>query len=65
MKHVRMVSRLPMKAEQDNTDLSFILEILSLSLSLLGVFLTSFTTAFGGILEALGTYNELKNPSGT
>lgn len=54
-----------MKAEQDNTDLSFILEILSLSLSLLGVFLTSFTTAFGGILEALGTYNELKNPSGT
>jgi hypothetical protein len=59
-----MVSRLPMKAE-DNTDLSFILEILSLGLSVLGVLLTSFTTAFGGLLDALGTYNELKNPSGT
>jgi len=65
VKHLRTISRTPQLAEDSSTDLSFILSVLSLMLGLFSTFLGSFTTAFSGVLEAIGAYNEVKNPSGT
>ena len=63
MKHLRTVSRIPQLAEDSSTDLSFLLSILTLVSSLFTTFLGSFTTAFGGVLAALGAYDEVKNPT--
>ncbi|MDZ4857412.1 MAG: hypothetical protein SGI88_00395 [Candidatus Hydrogenedentes bacterium] len=65
MKHLRTISRTPQLAEDSSTDLSFILSILTLLSTLFTTFLGSFTTAFGGVLAAIGAYDAVKNPSGT
>ena len=62
MRHVRSISRAPKPAES-STDLSFLVSILTLTLDLFSVFLGSFATAAGGVLDALGAYNDIKNPS--
>ena len=62
MKHCRSISRAP-KLAQSSTDLSFLVSILTLTLDLFSVFLGSFSTAAAGVLDALGTYNDIKNPS--
>jgi hypothetical protein len=62
---VTPISKAPILAEDSQTDLSFLLSLLTLGFDLFSVFLGAFTTIFGGFLEALGSYNELKNPQGT
>lgn len=65
MRHVRTISRRPQLAQQSNSDITFLLSILDLVGTLFGTFITSFLGVFDGVLTALGTYNDLKNPSGT
>lgn len=65
MKHVRMISRKPQLAEDSSTDLTFVLSVLTLMLDLFSTFLVSFSTAFEGVLNAVGSYNDVKNPDGT
>ncbi|NUM52513.1 MAG: hypothetical protein HUU46_02610 [Candidatus Hydrogenedentes bacterium] len=65
MRHVKAISRTPQMAQQTTSDLTFLLAILELVGSLFGTFLTSFLGVFSGVLDALGTYNDLKNPSTT
>lgn len=65
MRHVTPISKTPILAEDDQTDLSFLLSLLTLGFDLMSVLLGAFTTVFGGFLEALGQFNELKNQQGS
>ena len=65
MRHVRTISRNPQFAQQSTTDLTFLLSILGLVGTLFTTFATSFGTALTGVLAALGTFNDIKNPTGT
>lgn len=65
MRHLRTISRKPQKAQQSTSDLSFLLGILELVGSLFGTFLTSFLGVYGGVLDALATYNDIKNSGNT
>lgn len=62
MKHVRTISRAPQLASS-STDLSFLVSILTLTLDLFSTFLGAFSAAAGGVLDALSSYNDIKNPS--
>lgn len=63
MRHVRTISRKPQFAQQSTSDLTFLLTILELVGTLFGTFVTSFLGVFDGVLGALDTYNDLKNPT--
>jgi hypothetical protein len=65
VRHLRTISRKPQLAQQSTSDLTFLLSILELVGTLFGTFLTSFLGVFEGVLGALDTYNEIKNPSTT
>ncbi len=65
MKHVTTITKVPLIAANETSDLSFLLEILGLGLSLLTTVVGGFTTIFGGVLEALSAFQGIKNPSGT
>jgi len=62
VKHLSTISRMPVLAEQQTTDLSFILSILGLISDLSTLFLGSFSTIFAGLLDALAAFNGVKNP---
>ncbi len=63
MRHVRTISRTPQFAQQSTSDLTFLLSILELVGTLFGTFVTSFLGIFDGVLGALDTYNDIKNPT--
>ncbi|MCC6793842.1 MAG: hypothetical protein IT366_01895 [Candidatus Hydrogenedentes bacterium] len=63
MRHVRTISRKPQIAQQSTSDLTFLLSILELVGTLFGTFVTSFLGVFDGVLGALDTYNDIKNPT--
>ena len=63
MRHVRTISRTPQFAQQSTSDLTFLLSILELVGTLFGTFVTSFLGIFDGVLAALDTYNDIKNPT--
>jgi len=65
VKHLRTISRNPQLAQETSSDLTFLLAILGLVGTLFGTFLTSFLGVFDGVLTALGTYNDIKNPTTT
>lgn len=50
-------------AQQSTTDWTFVISLLGLLGTLFGTATASFTTAFQGILGALTTFNNLKNPT--
>lgn len=61
MKHLSTISRMPVPAAQQTSDLSFLLSILGLISDLSTLFLGSFSTIFSGLLSALTTFNSAKN----
>ena len=63
MRHLRSITRKPQLAEDSSSDLTFLLSILTLGLDVFSTFIVAFSTAFGGVLEALGSYNDIKNPT--
>ncbi|MCC6489570.1 MAG: hypothetical protein IT364_18880 [Candidatus Hydrogenedentes bacterium] len=63
MKHVNVITKTPLIANEDTTDLSFILSILGVGFDLLTTFVGAFSTIFEGLLSALTTFNGIKNPS--
>lgn len=65
MKHVNTITKTPLIANDETTDLSFILSILGLGFDLLTTFVGAFSTVFEGLLTALSTWNQVKNPSTT
>lgn len=65
MKHVNTITKTPLIANDETTDLSFILSILGLGFDLLTTFVGAFSTIFDGLLTALSTWNQVKNPSTT
>ncbi|MCC6697414.1 MAG: hypothetical protein IT365_17420 [Candidatus Hydrogenedentes bacterium] len=65
MKHVNTITKTPLIANEETTDLSFILSILGLGFDLLTTFVGAFSTVFEGLLTALTTWNQVKNPSTT
>ena len=65
MKHVTTITKTPLIANDETTDLSFLLTILGLGFDLLTTFIGAFSTIFDGLLTALGTWNDVKNPSTT
>lgn len=65
VKHVNVITKTPLIANEDTTDLSFILGILGVGLDLLTTFVGAFSAIFEGLLTALATFNGIKNPSTT
>jgi len=65
VRHLRTISRTPQFAQQSTSDLTFLLSILGLAGTLFGTFLEAFLGVFSGVLDALGTYNDIKNPNNT
>jgi hypothetical protein len=65
VKHVSTITKTPLIANDETTDLSFLLSILGLGFDLLTTFVSAFSTIFEGLLTALGTLNDVKNPSST
>lgn len=62
MKHVTTITRTPLLANDETTDLSFLLSILSLGFSLVTTFIGAGSTIFEGLLSALTQFNAVKNP---
>ena len=63
VRHLRSITRKPSLAEDSSSDLTFLLSILTLGLDVFSTFLLAFTTAFTGVLDAVGSYNDIKNPT--
>ena len=62
VRHLRTISRNPQLAQQSTSDLTFVLALLDLVGTLFGTFVQSFLLIFDGVLQGLGTYNDIKNP---
>lgn len=62
MKHVTTITKTPLLANNETTDLTFLLSILGLGFDLVTTFIGAFSTIFEGLLSALGQFNAVKNP---
>ncbi|GMW02699.1 MAG: hypothetical protein AMXMBFR84_38350 [Candidatus Hydrogenedentota bacterium] len=69
MKHLTMISKQPLRAEADQTNLEVLISILTLGFDVVTVFVTAFSAIFTasvtglqGFLAALTAYSEEKNP---
>ncbi len=64
MKHVTTITKTPLLANNQTTDLSFLLSILSLGFDLMTTFIGAASTVFEGLLTALQQFNDVKHPTG-
>jgi hypothetical protein len=62
VKHVTTITKTPLLANNETTDLSFLLSILGLGFDLVTTFIGAFSIIFEGLLSALGQFNAVKNP---
>jgi len=62
VKHVTTITKTPLLANNETTDLSFLLSILSLGFDLVTTFIGAASTVFEGLLSALTQFNSVKNP---